>query len=437
MNSDSNEIRYAEFLQEGVLTIPTIRCDITNIKINDIVYLSIGKPPNKKDLYCKISKINKSYITVSDLYTKIENNKVVFYFDIKNTISSSSNSQFNLANKEIFLFDRKLYKFNDNIIINEDDDEDEEKYEKLLKDRLNKLIALTGNSIEDVDEDISYIYLLQEREFYQSNKNVYKFGKTQQKADNRIRRFTEYKRGSKILLLMECHNDSLIDIELKIRKEFEKNFKQHIDGHEHFEGDCRKMIDIIYDTIIKNNKFKEDNIFVIKVKEDNNTDVKQEKKEEKLEVKEDVKLEVKEDNNIDVKQEKKEEKIEGKQNKRINVKKSKIKKCKIDNKEEKISNYTKLLERVYTLINNKKKIISSNNKEAIKIESGDKDDSRYVFMKALGISFYRGSVEKTFEEIRNQCFKNNIQLYLDIELEDKTIVPIEITGNNKLKELIV
>ena len=419
MNSDSNEIKYAEFLQEGVLTIPTIRCDVTNIKINDIVYLSIGKPPNKKDLYCKISKINKSYITVSDLYTKIENNKVVFYFDIKNTISSSSNSQFNLANKEIFLFDRKLYKFNDNIIINEDDGEDEEKYEKLLKDRLNKFIALTGNTIEDVDEDISYIYLLQEREFSQSNKNYYTFGKTQQKADNRIKRLTEYKRGSKILLLMECHNDSFLDIESKIRKEFKKNFKQDIDGHEHFEGDCRKMIDIIYDIIMKNNKFKEDNIFVMKVKDDNKLVVKSEvKEEEKLEVK-------------------KEEKIEVKENKKINVKKSKIKKCKIDNKEEKISNYTKLLEHVYTLINNKKKIISGNNKEAIKIESGDKNDSKYVFMKDLGISFYRGSVEKTFEEIRNQCLKNNIQLYLDIELEDKTIVPIEIIGNNILKELIV
>ena len=419
MNSDSNEIKYAEFLQEGVLTIPTIRCDVTNIKINDIVYLSIGKPPNKKDLYCKISKINKSYITVSDLYTKIENNKVVFYFDIKNTISSSSNSQFNLANKEIFLFDRKLYKFNDNIIINEDDGEDEEKYEKLLKDRLNKIIALSGSTIEDVDEDISYIYLLQEREFSQSNKNYYTFGKTQQKADNRIKRFTEYKRGSKILLLMECHNDSLLDIESKIRTEFKKNFKQDIDGHEHFEGDYKKMIDIIYDIVMKNNKFKEDNIFVMKVKDDNKLVVKSEvKEEEKLEVKKEGKIEVKE-------------------NKKINVKKSKIKKCKIDNKEEKISNYTKLLEHVYTLINNKKKIISGNNKEAIKIESGDKNDSKYVFMKDLGISFYRGSVEKTFEEIRNQCLKNNIQLYLDIELENKTIVPIEIIGNNKLKELVV
>jgi hypothetical protein len=404
MNSDSNEIKYAEFLQEGVITIPTIRCDVTNIKINDIVYLSIGKPPNKKDLYCKISKINKSYITVSDLYTKVENNKVVFYFDIKNTISSSSNSQFNLSNKEIFMFDRKLYKFNDNIIINDDDGEDEEKYEKLLKERLNKFIALSGNTIEDVDQDISYIYLIQEREFYQSNKIFYKFGKIQQKADNRIKRFTEYKRGSKILLLMECHNDSLFEIESKIRKEFKKNFKDHIDGHEHFEGDYRKMIDIIYDTI-KNYKFKEDN---------------------KVDIKEEVKSEVKP-----------EVKTEVKENKTINVKKSKIKKCKIDNKEEKISNYTKLLERVYTLINNKKKIISNNNKEAIKIENGDKDDSKYVFMKDLGISFYRGSVEKTFEEIRNQCLKNNIQLYLDIELEDKTIVPIEIIGNTKLKEIIV
>jgi hypothetical protein len=58
-------------------------------------------------------------------------------------------------------------------------------------------------------------------------------------------------------------------------------------------------------------------------------------------------------------------------------------------------------------------------------------------MKDLGISFYRGTVEKTFEEIRNQCLKNNIQLYLDIELENKMIVPIEIIGNSQLKELIV
>jgi len=436
MNSDSKEIKYAEFLQEVVLTIPTIRCDVTNIKINDIVYLSIGKPPNKKDLFCKISKINKTYITVSDLYTKIENNKVVFYFDIKNTLSSSSNSQFNLSNKEIFLFDRKLYKFNDNIIINEDDNEDEEKYEKLLKDRLNKTIALSGNIVEDVDEDISYIYLIQEKEFYQSNKNIYKFGKVQQKADNRIRRFVEYKRGSKILLLMECHIDSLLDIESKIRTELNIKFKPQIDGQEHFEGDCKKMIDIIYDIFMKNNKLKEDN----KLKENNNfvmkLKIKEENKEEKEDVKQEEKLEVK----VDCKQEEKlkvKEDVKPEVKEKTNIKKSKIKKCKIDNKEEKISNYTKLLERVYNLINNKKKIIASNNKDAIKIEIGDKNDAKYVFMKDLGFSFYRGSVEKTFEEIRNQCLKNNIQLYLDIELENKTIVPIEIIGNNKLKEIIV
>jgi hypothetical protein len=47
-------------------------------------------------------------------------------------------------------------------------------------------------------------------------------------------------------MLIECSNENVINIESEIRNEFKKKFKQHIDGHEHFEGDPKKMKEIIY-----------------------------------------------------------------------------------------------------------------------------------------------------------------------------------------------
>jgi len=100
------------------------------------------------------------------------------------------------------------------------------------------------------DKKINYIYLIQERENYELNKNIYKFGKTSQYANNKIKRLQQYKKGSKIILTVEC-GQNIIEIESKIRDKFKTEFISHSDGHEHFEGDCLKMKKII-NTIVDN-----------------------------------------------------------------------------------------------------------------------------------------------------------------------------------------
>jgi hypothetical protein len=102
-----------------------------------------------------------------------------------------------------------------------------------------------------INEKVNYIYLIQERENYEQNKNIFKFGKTSQKADTRIERLQKYKKGSKVLMFIECEHD-LTETENKIREEFKKEFIPHRDGHEHFEGDPKRMKRIINSIVYKN-----------------------------------------------------------------------------------------------------------------------------------------------------------------------------------------
>lgn len=124
----------------------------------------------------------------------------------------------------------------------------------ILKSKKN-FIDDSDENIHDeeifLDEKVNYIYLIQERENYEQNKNIFKFGKTSQKADTRIERLQKYKKGSKVLMFIECEHD-LTETENKIREEFKKEFIQHKDGHEHFEGDPKKMKRIINSIVYKN-----------------------------------------------------------------------------------------------------------------------------------------------------------------------------------------
>jgi hypothetical protein len=101
------------------------------------------------------------------------------------------------------------------------------------------------------DKKVNYIYLIQERENYESNKNIYKFGKTSQYANNKIKRLQQYKKGSKIILTSEC-GKNIIEIESQIREKFKTEFILHSDGHEHFEADYKKIKKIINSIIDEN-----------------------------------------------------------------------------------------------------------------------------------------------------------------------------------------
>ena len=94
-----------------------------------------------------------------------------------------------------------------------------------------------------------YIYLLQEREFINSNSNIYKIGKTEQEN---LKRFKNYPNDSKLILHITCKNCHICEKDiLKIcREQFIQ--KKEI-GNEYFEGCYMKMMKIIF-SYIENEK---------------------------------------------------------------------------------------------------------------------------------------------------------------------------------------
>ena len=94
-----------------------------------------------------------------------------------------------------------------------------------------------------------YIYLLQEREFINSNSNIYKIGKTEQEN---LKRFKNYPNDSKLILHITCKNCHIC--EKDILKIFREQFIQKKEiGNEYFEGCYMKMMKIIF-SYIENEK---------------------------------------------------------------------------------------------------------------------------------------------------------------------------------------
>ena len=98
---------------------------------------------------------------------------------------------------------------------------------------------------KEINNQVSYIYLIQERENFEKDNNVFKYGRTTQEPNNKINRLQNYKKGSKILLVMECENEKVKSIEKNIKVIFDSKFKRHSDGYEHYIGDKDEMKKII------------------------------------------------------------------------------------------------------------------------------------------------------------------------------------------------
>jgi hypothetical protein len=106
----------------------------------------------------------------------------------------------------------------------------------------NNIIVEETNKVNKV----GYIYLIQERENYELNRNIAKFGMSIQTPDNYISRVRNgYKKGSKILFIRYCEGCKTKNIENKIKEQFKRMFDPHPDGHEHFIGDFNMMIKTI------------------------------------------------------------------------------------------------------------------------------------------------------------------------------------------------
>lgn len=112
--------------------------------------------------------------------------------------------------------------------------------QKYLSESRRKKTGLESDSTK-----VSYIYLIREREFLNTNQNIYKVGRTTQEPHNKIKRLQDYKKGSEIILVIKVPNEDVVSIEDTIKKEFKTTFKSHTDGCEYFEGDIDKMKRIV------------------------------------------------------------------------------------------------------------------------------------------------------------------------------------------------
>lgn len=226
----------------------------------------------------KCNKCNRCFIQKKNLIQHIENNNcriIITKPIVNNNLTKKDNSNLslsdililNITNEEklklIKIINNKLIDQNIIDILNSNLPNNSKV--TLLKSNnmasLNKIYNINNqksdyinftniNTKTDDINLISYIYLIQEREHVINNNNIYKFGRTTQIPDNKISRLTKYKRGSKVLLILRCLNDKVLEYESVIRKEFKKKFIPHIDGHEHFEGNHMTMMKIIYSVVI-------------------------------------------------------------------------------------------------------------------------------------------------------------------------------------------
>jgi len=96
---------------------------------------------------------------------------------------------------------------------------------------------------------MGYIYIIREREFINSNKQIYKIGKTSGDCPNK--RLCNYPKGSELIYTCFTNNQDQTEKEIKIK--FKENYIQRIDiGIEYFEGDFKLMIKLITDIILNN-----------------------------------------------------------------------------------------------------------------------------------------------------------------------------------------
>jgi hypothetical protein len=118
-------------------------------------------------------------------------------------------------------------------------------FNEFLKPIKNEFLNQKDDENKKERNVVEYIYLLQEREFSESNKLIYKLGKSKQEN---IARFRQYPKGSVLLFQKICKDcDSKENI---LKEKFKEKYIQHTEiGIEYFEGDYNEMIQDIFLTI--------------------------------------------------------------------------------------------------------------------------------------------------------------------------------------------
>ncbi|AYV75330.1 MAG: DNA primase [Terrestrivirus sp.] len=113
-----------------------------------------------------------------------------------------------------------------------------------------------------------YCYIIQEREFVNSNKSIYKIGKTTQQIHKRM---NQYPKDSKVILTLNVVNCD--EFEKNIKRIFPQKYKHRTDiGIEYFEGDVNEMVDeyISLNKSLNKSLTKNNNAVEKVIDEDNN-----------------------------------------------------------------------------------------------------------------------------------------------------------------------
>lgn len=107
-------------------------------------------------------------------------------------------------------------------------------------EKLTKILVERDNSTIKTKTNLQFIYLLQEREFLNSGRPIYKIGRT----INPKNRLTDYPKGSIVLYLKVVEDN--VKVEKDIMNNFDEHFTKRTDiGKEYYEGELFSMIEII------------------------------------------------------------------------------------------------------------------------------------------------------------------------------------------------
>jgi hypothetical protein len=105
------------------------------------------------------------------------------------------------------------------------------------------------------DSLFEYVYLLHEREFLNSGRQLYKIGRTAQSPNDR---FDGYPKGSCVVFYLRVPDSKAT--EKAIKAAFKIKFKQDRDiGQEYFEGDLNEMIQSLFFIATKMDSVVEEN----------------------------------------------------------------------------------------------------------------------------------------------------------------------------------
>lgn len=114
---------------------------------------------------------------------------------------------------------------------------------KKKEEKIKQILESPQQENLDIDQ---FIYIVQTREFKNSNQDIYKIGKT----INPRNRLTSYPKGSKIFLIYPCLDCDTT--EKNVIKIFSEKFIRRTDlGNEYFQGSVRLMAKEISDLIVK------------------------------------------------------------------------------------------------------------------------------------------------------------------------------------------